>query len=174
MAAKDITLDIVQKWFTYDNKTGSLTRIARPYNSTAQLGVVEVSPNVKGYLTVRVFIPHTGKSEKGFIHRMAYMLETGAEIPDGKNIDHINGKRDDNRFENLRLVTTGENNKNKRRYINNMSGVSGIVWCRYNFWWEVWSCNDYIAKTTDFTEARRLKKEADTLRECHDNHGSVI
>lgn len=171
MAAKDITLEVLKKWFTYDKDSGKLTRIARPYKSTAPLGLVETEPNVKGYHVVRVFIPSTGESEKGFEHRIAYMLATDSEIPDGMNIDHINGIRSDNRFENLRLVTTGENNKNKKRYINNMSGEAGIVWCRYNFWWEIYVGNTYIGKHEDFRTAVKIRKESTEYSEYHENHG---
>lgn len=41
-------------------------------------------------------------------HRLIYSAFYG-EIPKGYVIDHINGKRDDNRIENLRMVTQSEN-----------------------------------------------------------------
>lgn len=171
MAAKDITLEVVKKWFEYDKESGDLIRIDRPFNSTAPLGKVDVSPNVKGYLVVRVFIPSTGKSEKGFAHRIAYMIETNSDIPDGMYIDHINGDRSDNRWENLRLVTLQENNKNKKRYINNMSGYSGIVWCKYNFWWEIYVGSKYIGKSENFREAIKIRESHVDAQDYHDNHG---
>jgi len=171
MAAKDITLEIVKRWFTYNKETGKLTRIDRPYKSTAPLGEVKCTPNTKGYHVVRVFIPNTGNSEKGFAHRIAYMLESNSEIPEGMQIDHINGNRSDNRWANLRLVTIGENQKNKKRYINNMSGVSGIVWCRYNFWWEIYVANKYIGKSEDFSQARKIREEGLRKENFHKNHG---
>lgn len=44
-------------------------------------------------------------------HRFIYECFNGL-IPDGLVIDHINTIRDDNRIENLRAVTTSENNRN--------------------------------------------------------------
>ena len=41
-------------------------------------------------------------------HRIIWEMFNGA-IPKGLNIDHINGKRDDNRIENLQLVTQTQN-----------------------------------------------------------------
>ncbi|HBT3802613.1 TPA: hypothetical protein MBI04_003565 [Klebsiella pneumoniae] len=46
-------------------------------------------------------------------HRFIWWLHYG-DIPEGMEIDHINGKRDDNRIENLRLATRAENNINVR------------------------------------------------------------
>ena len=56
----------------------------------------------KGYLSCTV----VGKTWK--VHRLIYTLLKG-KIPDGLQIDHINGNKTDNRIENLRLVTNQEN-----------------------------------------------------------------
>lgn len=45
------------------------------------------------------------------VHRIIWETFKG-EIPDGYEIDHINTIRDDNRLENLRLVTHKENDNN--------------------------------------------------------------
>ena len=45
------------------------------------------------------------------VHRGVYETFVG-EIPEGYVIDHINTIRDDNRMENLRLVTPAENSNN--------------------------------------------------------------
>lgn len=41
-------------------------------------------------------------------------------------IDHKNGERADNRFENLRAATTSQNRTNKRRQSNNRSGFKWV------------------------------------------------
>lgn len=48
------------------------------------------------------------KREMRFFHRVVWRLWFG-EIPAGLEIDHINGIKDDNRIENLRLVTHRQN-----------------------------------------------------------------
>lgn len=58
-------------------------------------------------------------------HRIIWEMHNG-EIPEGMEIDHINGVRDDNRIENLRCVTKGENAVNKRMSKRNKSGLTGV------------------------------------------------
>ena len=53
-------------------------------------------------------------------HRIVWEKHNGP-IPKGMQIDHINRVRDDNRIENLRLVTPQQNHFNR-------SGVKGFNW----------------------------------------------
>lgn len=48
-------------------------------------------------------------------HRLAWFLYYGIAPEEGKEIDHINGIRHDNRIINLRLVTRGQNTRNSPR-----------------------------------------------------------
>jgi hypothetical protein len=66
-------------------------------------------------------------------HRVAWFMHYG-EWPKGQ-IDHINGKRDDNRIVNLRLATPSENLRNRKKPCNNTSGHKGVSWIkRYGHW----------------------------------------
>ncbi len=55
-----------------------------------------------------------------FLHKV--ILGAGS----GQEVDHRNRNRLDNRRENLRLATHGQNAKNRKRQTNNTSGVAGV------------------------------------------------
>ena len=78
--------------------------------------------NNAGYLKVGVH----GKVYP--VHRILWVLYTKKPIPKGLQIDHINRKRSDNRWKNLRLVTRRENHQNRsdqREYHNLFKRHSG-------------------------------------------------
>lgn len=56
--------------------------------------------------------------------RLLYVLYTGQDIPEGLQIDHINGVRHDDRIENLRVVTPRENSQNKK--IHRKGKLAGV------------------------------------------------
>ena len=68
---------------------------------------------------------------KYLAHRVIWAFHTG--LWPELTIDHINGVRDDNRIENLRLVSLTENCRNRRLQANNTSGLNGIRF-RDNKW----------------------------------------
>lgn len=85
--------------------------------------------NTRGYIEVR----YLGKTIQG--HRIAWYLKTG-EDPGDLYIDHINCIRHDNRFCNLRLATTLDNNRNMKKHrCNTSSKYKGVSWySRHQKW----------------------------------------
>jgi len=67
-------------------------------------------------------------------HRLAYLLMTGHWPKD--QIDHRDGNGANNRWENIRAVTSTENVRNTKRR-NNNSGFRGISWDRGTGKWRV-------------------------------------
>lgn len=58
-------------------------------------------------------------------HRLAWLYMTG-DWP--IEVDHKNGNRADNRWDNLREATRSQNNANGKRRADNTSGHKGISW----------------------------------------------
>lgn len=73
-----------------------------------------------GYRRVRV------DGQYHYIHRLTWFIVTNKEVPEDLFIDHINGLRDDNRIENMRLATALENQYNKARQSNGTSSFKGV------------------------------------------------
>ena len=111
------------------------------------------------------------------VHRVIWCMFNG-DIPDGHEIDHINHIRDDNRLENLRVVTKQGNKRNRSRNKSNTSGVIGVS--RYNprNKWQsqikVDGKNIHLGFYDDFDEAVKVRKEAEVKYGFHSNHGKGV
>ena len=66
-------------------------------------------------------------------HRVIFMMHHGY-LP--KQIDHINGIRDDNRIENLRAADNFTNSQNAKRLCTNTSGVKGVCFDKAVMKWK--------------------------------------
>jgi len=73
------------------------------------------------------------------MHRYLWEVVNGS-IPEGMEIDHKNRIKTDNHIENLRLVTHGENqrNKSKIRSSTASSEYVGVSWDKFNQKWRAW------------------------------------
>jgi hypothetical protein len=58
-------------------------------------------------------------------HRIIYELMVG-KIPDGFVIDHVDGNPFNNLLENLQVKTPANNARNRKKHVNNTSGVAGV------------------------------------------------
>ncbi len=101
-------------------------------------------------------------------HRMAWYISKG-KIPN--EIDHINGKRDDNRLSNLRDVSRRTNCKNQTISRVNTSGVIGVCWDKQNSKWTVRISKKFIGRFSSFDDAVAARKAAQNKRYYHPNHG---
>lgn len=113
-----ITQECLKSLFDY--KDGNLILKVTIPKSRKRLGECMGSLKRTGYIEVTI------KKKQYLAHRLVYIWHNG-EIKDNLQIDHINRIRNDNRIENLRLVTHQENqwnnnlNKSKGyRYIKNI------------------------------------------------------
>lgn len=65
---------------------------------------------------------------KGIPKGKIFMHRVIMQTPVGMETDHKNGNKADNRRENLRICTKGQNNANRGLAANNTSGYKGVTW----------------------------------------------
>jgi hypothetical protein len=106
-----ITADNVNINFEYDAVSGNL------YRKLGTRRKLLSNKDTRGYI-------HFMFDYKRYLaHRIIFLIMRGA-IP--KAVDHINGTKTDNRWVNLRDVTTSENSCNTKLRSDNSTGVKGI------------------------------------------------
>lgn len=111
-----ITAEEARQLFSYNPDTGDITwRVAR--SGVRNNGVAGYAQR-DGYRVVFV----NGKLY--LAHRVAWAIVNGAWPETG--IDHINGNKTDNRWDNLRLATKSQNGMNRPAQSNNTSGYKGV------------------------------------------------
>lgn len=104
-------------------------------------------------------------------HRVIWVMMTG-EDPDV--IDHANGDRSDNRWQNLSNTDAYGNTRNARRRHDNTSGMTGLRRHRKasgSFGWAVAVRNNYIGMFDCIGQAIKARKEAERRHGFHANHG---
>jgi hypothetical protein len=118
--ANDISAEDLRQLLHYNPDTGIFTWIARAAKAV-HIGDVAGVANKFGYITIGV------KKKVYKAHRLAWLYSYGV-WPDGL-IDHINGRKGDNRLCNLRVVAADGNSQNIRRpNRRNKSGFLGVIW----------------------------------------------
>ena len=121
-------LDGLEKVLRYEPDTGRFFwLIDRPYKTRA--GDEAGHLNKRGYIEIR----YNHKTLNA--HRIAWYLQTG-EDPHGMTIDHVNGNRADNRFENLRIASHKENSRNRKKSGNKTSKYKGVYWYKRHQKWK--------------------------------------
>lgn len=115
---QSMSISRLRELLHYDAATGVITRLVAPKRSLIKVGDIAGSPDSDGYLQISV----EGKRFKA--HRIAWALMTGA-WPENL-VDHKNGVKGDNRWNNLRDVTNAVNSQNQiRANAKNTHGFMG-------------------------------------------------
>lgn len=115
----EITQTRLMELFHYDKDTGIFTRLTS--HNRWKSGDIVGYTNSDGYAEAGIDNKYYG------LHRLAWLYITG-EFPNGE-IDHMNGKKNDNRFCNLRHVNKSINSQNLRvARIDNKCGLLGVSW----------------------------------------------
>lgn len=119
----------VRSALDYSPAHGTFTWICRPTNRIPAGSPAGCVDRRKGYVHIGI------KRMKFSAHRLAWLYMTG-EWPT-QEIDHINGVRSDNRFGNLREVSTAVNGRNRELRKDNKTKLPGISWCSSEHKWRV-------------------------------------
>lgn len=108
MKVESISQSRLKDLMHYNAETGMFVRVKKVNNRT-KVGQIISKLNEDGYVVVIV------DRVTCLAHRLAFLWMTG-KYPDKKmQIDHINGIRNDNRWENLRQVSAQENQHNRHQ-----------------------------------------------------------
>ena len=118
-----LTAQRLRELLSYDPETGQFTRLVSV--SHGKRGSIAGGVKETGYVAIRI------DGIKYRAHRLAWLYMTGAWP--AEEIDHINRRRNDNRWVNLRPATRqGQCGNSVGR---GKSGIKGVTWSRPHKKW---------------------------------------
>jgi hypothetical protein len=164
-----ITRERVRELFDYSGDSGEFVRRIK-VQGCRKLGTPVGADNGSGYLKIRA----DGKDY--YAHRLAWLYVYGY-MPNCE-IDHIDGKRSNNRIDNLREAPGSLNGKNKAVRSDNSTGLHGVSWHKAGRKWEARITTEgrkkHLGLFEDFFEACCVRKSAENLYGFHPNHGRTV
>lgn len=115
-----VSQERLKEVFSYDIDTGLFTWLIRT-GGHSKVGKIAGTLHATGYIHIAI----DGRSYQA--HRLAYLYMMG-EWPKN-DVDHMDGIRDNNRWNNLRDATRSENNQNQKiARSDNKTGIAGVNW----------------------------------------------
>jgi len=108
----------LKEWLAYDPATGVFTWRKNPGKKRQAGKAAGCLCKKQGYVLICV------QRELRMAHRLAWLYMTGEWPPD--TIDHRDGNRANNRWDNIRPATFSENAANRGPRIDCASGVPGV------------------------------------------------
>lgn len=107
-------------------------------------------------------------SRRDEVGKTIYMHRLILNTPKGKQTDHINLNRLDNRRSNLRIATASENKANEGLRKNNTSGYKGVYWFgRDQFWIAYITVNKKPIRIGSFATAKKAAIAYDIFAKKH-------
>lgn len=128
-STKQIPLEKAREMLRYDPESGDFYWLVSRGRMAAGMkaGVIKGD---SGYVSIRI------DGEMYYGHRLAWVMHTGQQIPDGMEIDHRNGDTGFNAFRNLRLATPMQNKRNMIPSKRNTSGHAGVTFRKSRGKWQ--------------------------------------
>lgn len=156
----------IRQNLSYNPDTGMFTRL-RGAGGYPAYTIAGTTSSYFGYVAISV------DQVQFKAHRLAFLFMTG-ELPDeGMEVDHIDGDRKNNRWENLRLVTRGENARNCARRSDNRSGSVGVGFHKGRGQWRARLAKKHLGWFLTKEEAIEAREAAEEGAEGFtDRHGS--
>jgi HNH endonuclease/AP2 domain len=148
-----ITQEQLKEAFNYDDETGIFTWKIQP-SFGIKIGSIAGNTRKDNYVVIRIF------NKRYLSHRLAWFYQYGYWP---KELDHINGIKNDNRLVNLRECAQGQNQKNIGIRADNKSGYKGVIWHKQIGKWEARArLNNkpyYLGVFADIKEAAKAYQE---------------
>ena len=124
-----------------------------------------------GTVTPRGYVSVTLGGSKYRAHRVIWEMHNGP-IPKGMEIDHDDGKRANNKINNLKLTTNAGNHKNMAKRNDNTSGVTGVYFSKGAGKWLARIGKQHIGSFTSFDDAVAARKHHANLHGFSSRHGT--
>ena len=166
---RELTVDLLNHLFEYDKETGNLIWKIKPSSRGHSVKAGDIAGTLKshGYLCVGI------NYNSYRAHRLIFLMHKGY-LP--KTVDHINGDKLDNRIENLRAATVGQNQHNRKTNANNTSGYKGVCWNKAQKKWvariTLERKNIHLGYFANVEEASEVVRKArEELHGSFANHG---
>ena len=149
-----VTASRLQELLDYNPHTGIFTRLkgVKGYSVGSKVGSV----NSDGYLRIMI------DGRKYQSHRLAFLWMTGDWPKD--EVDHIDGERMNNRWDNLREATQSQNQANSKIKSTNTSGLKGASFHKQRQKW--------LAQI-QINSRQRFLGYFDTKEEAHESYCSA-
>ena len=151
---EQLFIDLIRQGYLYIDSTGAIWRkaIKHPRNTYIVIRHRRAEhKTIQGYYQLR--LRKDGKEYSCMAHRLIWYCLHG-KIPDGLEINHKNGTKDDNRLCNLEIVSSSFNQKHAYRVLGRKPSLGTAV-----------------LKETEVLEIRELKKSGLTNKQLAQNYG---
>lgn len=126
-AERKLTAERLREVLCYDSETGVFTHRVTRSSRAVQGRVAGTTEKQRGYVRIRI------DQKDYWAHTLAHLYVTG-DWPE-EDVDHVNGHKGDNRWENIRKASRSQNNANMGIPRHNTSGVKGVAWDRAKGMW---------------------------------------